>query len=137
MLLDVFRLAFHQARESGLECLLVLGCLGLILCCLLTLDGLLELSCLVLSHQALQAWYVVKEVRNLIQRAETTETVEGSNGESHLGLVVVIRVVLRVLLVELLGEFLVGVGLNGQSLVDGQDLEQERQLLLVLLRDLL
>jgi hypothetical protein len=50
--------------------------------------------------------------------------------------VVVIRVVLGVFFVQLCGELLVGVGLDGQSLVDRQDLEQEGQLLLVLFRDL-
>jgi hypothetical protein len=51
--------------------------------------------------------------------------------------VVVIRVVLGVLFVQLCGELLVGMGLDGKSLVDGQDLEQEGQLLLVLFRNLL
>ena len=42
-------------------------------------------------------------------------------------------VVLRVLLVQLLCELLVGVGLNTQCLANGQDLEQEGKLVLIAL----
>jgi hypothetical protein len=136
VLLNLVRLVLHQGAESSLQSLFVLGSLGLVLCRLLTLDRLLELLCFVFAYQALQAGYCVEEVWDLGERAEATETVEGGDGKSHLGLVVVIRVVLGVFFVQLCGELLVGVGLDGQSLVDRQDLEQEGQLLLVLFRDL-
>jgi len=45
-------------------------------------------------------------------------------------------VVLGVLSMQLLGKLLVWMRLDAQSLVDGQDLEQERQPVLILLGDL-
>jgi hypothetical protein len=136
VLLNLFGLVLHQTAESSLQSFFVLRSLGFVVCCFLALDRLLKFLCLVFSYQAPQTGYGVEEMWDLLKRAETTKAVEGRDGESHLGLVVVIRVVLGVFFVQLCGELLVGVGLDGQSLVDRQDLEQEGQLLLVLFRDL-
>jgi hypothetical protein len=62
VLLNLFRLVLHQTAESSLQSLLVLGRLGLVICCLLALDRLLEILSLVVPNQALQAGYSVEEV---------------------------------------------------------------------------
>ena len=50
---------------------------------------------------------------------------------------VVIWVILGVLLVQLLSKLLVRMCLDAEGLVDGQDLEEEWQLVLIFLADLL
>ena len=78
----------------------------------------------------------------LLEGAEAAEAVEGGDGDGHLGFVVVIcvgirktelevrkgggtGVVLGVLGAETLGEFFVGVGLDGEGFLDREDFEEE------------
>ena len=77
-----------------------------------------------------------EEVGDFLEGAETAEAFEGGDCQGHLGLVVVIWVVLGVFGVELPSESLVGMGLDRQSLVDGQNLEEKGKFLVVLLRNL-
>ena len=70
------------------------------------------------------------------QRSEATEAFKWCDGDRHLGLVVVIWVVLGILGVELPGKLLVGMGLDAERLVDGEDLEQEWELATVTFCDL-
>ena len=78
---------------------------------------------------------------NFSKRTETTESIEGGDGDRHFRLVVVIcidlegvfvltgehtRVVLGILCVQLLRKLLIGVGLDAQSFADRQNFEEER-----------
>lgn len=65
-------------------------------------------------------------MRDLIERAESAQPLEVGNSNRHLRLMVVIWVVLGVLGMQLLSKLLVRMGLNTESLVDGENLEQER-----------
>lgn len=72
---------------------------------------------------------------DLFERAEAAEAFEWGDGEGHFGLVVVVWVVLGVFCVELLGELLVWVGLDGECFVDGEHLEEEGEFVVVFGRD--
>ena len=65
---------------------------------------------------------------NLAQWPEPAQTLKVRDGNGHLRLVVVVGIILGVPGVQLLGELLVGVGLDGEGLVDGEHLEEKGQL---------
>lgn len=72
---------------------------------------------------------------DFFEGTETTESFEGGDGNGHFGLVVVVRVIFGVFGMELLGEFLVRVGLDGESFCDGEDFEEEGEFFIVFLGD--
>lgn len=119
----------HQGAKQALEGSLIvaLGRVGLV--SLVRLDGVGKSGGGFLPDEGAQGADGVEEVCDLCGRSEATQALEVGEGNGHLGLVVVIGVVGGVAFVELLGQLLVGVGLDGQGFGDGEDLEEEGQTL--------